>query len=82
MPLLEMKSSSSLLTLLSFSALQTAMAPSSLRLLAPNLCKDQGRHSVSVGYMLKFEFWANLLNFGQRGISSERWRKCFSATRT
>ena len=56
-----------MLTLLSFSALQTAVAPSSLRLLPPNLCKDQGRHLVGVGYMLKFEFWANLLNFGQHG---------------
>ena len=32
----------------------------------------QGRHWASVGYILQFEFWVHLLDFGQRGINAKR----------
>ena len=31
----------------------------------------QGRHWASVGYILQFEFWAHLLDFGQRGLDAQ-----------
>ena len=34
-----------------------------------------------VSYILKFAFWANLLDFGQRGVSSQRWRESLGAFR-
>ena len=40
----------------------------------------QGRHWASVGYILQFEFWAHLLDFGQLGRDDQVGRNRLRAS--